>query len=159
MKNISYSIIAFLTLLLFTNCKKEEITSEVQFLTNSYFGDCFFYSASESDEIVLRNQDEYESYFAVLRQSSHNKDCSEAVPTAIDFDTYTLIGHRTSGGGCSVEYDRKVEQKGNKEVIYHITATYSGLCMMLISDMNWALIPKIKKRTDVIFEVEELPQN
>ncbi len=154
MKNISYSIIAFLSLLLFTNCKKDEITSEVQFLTNSYFGDCFFYSASESDEIVLRNQDEYESYFAALRQSSHNKDCSEAVPTAIDFDKYTLIGHRTSGGGCSVEYDRKVEQKGNKEVIYYITATYSGLCMMLISDMNWALIPKIKKRTDVIFEVE-----
>ena len=159
MRNISYTILTFLLVLLFTNCKKEEITSDVQFLTNSYFGDCFFYLASESDEIVLRNQDEYESYFAALRQSSHNKDCSEAMPTAIDFDRYTLIGHRTSGGGCSVEYYRKLERKGNKEVTYHITATYSGLCMMLISDMNWALIPKIKNRTDVIFEVEEVHQN
>ncbi|MFT4875741.1 MAG: hypothetical protein ACI9AU_000122 [Bacteroidia bacterium] len=159
MKNISYLTLAFFTLLLFTECKKEEITDDVQFLTNSYFGDCFFYSASKSDEIVLRDQEEYESYFAALRQSSSNKDCSEAVPTAIDFDKYTLIGHRTSGGGCSVEYDRTLEQKGNKEVTYHITATYSGLCMMLISDMNWALIPKIKNRTDVIFEVEEVHQN
>jgi hypothetical protein len=159
MKNISYFTLAFCSLLLFTECKKEEITSDVQFLTNSYFGDCFFYSASESDEIVLRDQEEYESYFAALRQSSSNKDCSEAVPTAIDFDKYTLIGHRTSGGGCSVEYDRKVEQKGNKEVTYHITATYSGLCMMLISDMNWALIPKIKDRTDVVFDVKEIHQN
>ena len=159
MKNISYFTLAFCSLLLFTECKKEEITSDVQFLTNSYFGDCFFYSASESDEIVLRDQEEYESYFAALRQSSSNKDCSEAVPTAIDFDKYTLIGHRTSGGGCSVEYDRKVEQKGNKEVTYHITATYSGLCMMLISSMNWALIPKIKDRTDVVFDVKEIHQN
>ena len=159
MKNISYFTLAFCLLLLCTQCKKEEITSDVQFLSNSYFGDCFFYSASESDEIVLRDQEEYESYFAALRQSSSNKDCSEAVPTAIDFDKYTLIGHRTSGGGCSVEYDRKVEQKGNKEVTYHITATYSGLCMMLISDMNWALIPKIKDRTDVVFDVKEIHQN
>jgi hypothetical protein len=159
MKNISYLTLAFFTLLLFTECKKEEITDDVQFLTNSYFGDCFFYSASESDEIVLRDQEEYESYFAALRQSSSNKDCSEAVPTAIDFDKYTLIGQWTSGGGCSVEYDRTLEQKGNKEVTYHITVTYSGLCKMLISDMNWALIPKIKNRTDVIFEVEEMHQN
>jgi len=159
MKNISYFTLAFCSLLLFTQCKKEEITSDVQFLTNTYFGDCFFYSASESDEIVLRDQEEYESYFAALRQSSSNKDCSEAMPTAIDFDKYTLIGHSTSGGGCSVEYDRKVEQKGNKEVTYHITATYSGLCKMLISNMNWALIPKIKDRTDVIFDVEEVHQN
>jgi hypothetical protein len=159
MKNISYLTLAFFTLLLFTECKKEEITDDVQFLTNSYFGDCFLYSASESDEIVLRDQEEYESYFAALRQSSSNKDCSEAVPTAIDFDKYTLIGQWTSGGGCSVEYDRTLEQKGNKEVTYHITITYSGLCKMLISDMNWALIPKIKNRTDVIFEVEEMHQN
>jgi hypothetical protein len=159
MKNISYLTLAFFTLLLFTECKKEEITDEVQFLTNSYFGDCFVYSASESDEIVLRDQEEYESYFAALRQSSYNMDCSEAVPTAIDFDKYTLIGHWTSDAGCSVEYDRTLEQKGNKEVTYHITVTYSGLCMKLISDMNWALIPKIKNRTDVIFEVEEMHQN
>ena len=159
MKNISYITLVFFTLLLFTECKKEEITSDVQFLTNSYFGDCFFYSASESDEIVLRDQEEYASYFETLRQSSYNNDCSEAVPTAIDFDKYTLVGQRTSGGGCSVEYERTLEKKGNKEVTYHITAIYSGLCMMLISDMNWALIPKIKNRTDVIFEVEEIQQN
>ena len=100
MKNISYLTLAFFTLLLFTECKKEEITDDVQFLTNSYFGDCFFYSASKSDEIVLRDQEEYESYFAALRQSSYNMDCSEAMPTAIDFDKYTLIGHWTSDAGC-----------------------------------------------------------
>lgn len=159
MKNISYFTLAFCFLLLCTRCKKEEITSDVQFLTNSYFGDCFSYPSSNDKNVVIRDKESYESYFAALRQSSSNRDCSEAMPSAIDFDKYTLIGHRTSSSGCSVEYDRTLEQKGNKEVTYHITVTYSGLCMMLISSMNWALIPKIKDRTNVIFDVEEIHQN
>ena len=151
---------AFVCLCLFsltlTSCSKEDITTDVQFLEASYFGNCFYYSGENPKSIVIRDQDTYENYFAGLRQSAVNKDCSNALPTPKDFDKYTLIGHWTRGGGCSVEYDRKLEQKGNKEVSYHITVTYSGLCMMLISDMNWALIPKIKNRTDVIFNIEEV---
>ena len=158
MKNISYLTLAFFTLLLFTECKQEEITSDVQFLSHSYFGsNCFTYSWDESDEIVLRDKEEYEAYFRKLLRSSN--DCSNVAATEINFDKYTLIGHWTSSSGCDVDYERKIEQKGNKEVTYHITVTYSGLCMKLIADMSWTLSPKIKNRTDVIFEVEEMHQN
>ena len=139
-----------------TSCSKEDITTDVQFLEASYFGNCFYYSGENPKSIVIRDQDTYENYFAGLRQSAVNKDCSNALPTPIDFDKYTLIGHWTSGGGCTVSYDRNVIQQGNKEVIYSVSTVYSGGCAMYIFNMNWALIPKIKNRTDVVFNIEEV---
>jgi len=126
----------------------------VQFLEASYFGNCFYYSGENPKSIVIRDQDTYENYFA--RKSAVNKDCSNALLTPIDFDKYTLIGHWTGGGGCTVSYDRNVIQQGNKEVIYSVSAVYSGFCEMYIFNMNWALIPKLKNRTDVVFNIEEV---
>jgi len=149
---------AFVCICLFsltlTSCSKEDITTDVQFLEASYFGNCFYYSGENPKSIVIRDQDTYENYFA--RKSAVNKDCSNALLTPIDFDKYTLIGHWTGGGGCTVSYDRNVIQQGNKEVIYSVSAVYSGFCEMYIFNMNWALIPKLKNRTDVVFNIEEV---
>lgn len=60
--------------------------------------------------------------------------------------------------GCSTTYDRRVEQRGNQETIYHIAITETGGCLPMRTTMNWALIPKIKKRTDVTFNVATIRQ-
>jgi len=152
---LNAAIMSLFILTLFGSCQKEEIISNVQYVDAMYFGECFLMRADNQEHIVIRNQGEYESYFNQKRLNGFSKDCSSANPTAIDFDKYTLIGTKTSGG-CISEYEREITQIGNKELIYNINVKYSGLCEMLITSMNWALVPKIKKRTEVIFVVNEI---
>jgi len=142
----------------FSSCTKEEITEDAQFVEASYFGSCFYGISDEKEHIVIRTEEEYKAYFEKKRIAPSNVDCSEAKLPEIDFSKYSLIGTWTSGG-CQVDYDRKVEKKGNNELIYNIKATYSGYCMMLVFSMNWAIVPKIKKRTEVIFDVEQINTN
>ncbi len=154
-KNIAFAF--FFGLLILNGCKKEDITSDVQFLDHSYFGNCFLTMAGDKDEIVIRSKEEYHQVFDTKRRSSSNVDCSHAIPTSINFDKYSLIGTYTSGGGCNAEYERSIITE-HGEIRYQIDVSYSGGCKMLIGNMNWALVPKIKKRTDVVFDVNQVNQ-
>ncbi|MFY0644225.1 MAG: hypothetical protein JXR19_07145 [Bacteroidia bacterium] len=144
-----------LLVVLITNCQKEVIEPEVQYIESTYFGDCFLSHVQEQEHIVIRTQAEYEDYFDTKRFRGGNIDCSKAEPTDIDFNSFTLIGTETYGGGCRVEYSRNIKQEGNKTLTYYIHARYEGGCMMLIHNMHWVLVPKLKKKTEVVFEITE----
>ncbi|MEY2925123.1 MAG: hypothetical protein RLZZ337_1673 [Bacteroidota bacterium] len=141
-----------------SSCSKEEITQDVQFVEASYFGSCFYGINDKKEHIVIRSEEEYIAYFEKKRIAPNNVDCSDAKLPKIDFSKYSLIGTWTSGG-CQADYDRQIEKRGNNELIYNIKATYSGYCMMLVFSMNWAIVPKIKNRTNVTFNVEEINTN
>ncbi len=137
----------------FSSCTKEEITEDVQFLESDFFGNCFQISR-DHEEVVIRTQKEYETLFIANKWNAGS--CENYDFPSINFKKYTLIGVYTTGTGCTTTYERKVEQKGNQEVTYNVLVISSGGCLPLRMDMNWALIPKIKKRTDVTFYVEAI---
>lgn len=132
-----------------TACSPENITPNVTFLEHSFWGNCMQISRDDTT-IVIRSADEYEEFFEARRNTFN--DCSKAQPPHIDFEKHTLIGTLTESSGCSREYDRVVIQKGNQKVTYTVRVYESGGCKPLALDMNWAMIPKIKKRTDVLFD-------
>lgn len=160
MKLTLFSIV--ITLLLIGCQKTEDITPDVQFLKtgfNGFFGECFGGIFSLSNEaIVIRNQEEYKEVFEKNKNTFQPEKCENVSLPSIDFQKHTLIGKITMNTGCSTTYDRRVEQRGNQETIYHITITETGGCQPSRTTMNWALIPKIKKRTDVTFNVATIRQ-
>ena len=147
----------FLIFTIFSSCREEISTPNSKFVENTYFGNCFLGFTEDRDEIVIHTEKEYSDYMDKIRVSGLGSDCEDAVPTDIDFSEHSLIGTFTSGD-CSATYDRTLEQEG-KEVTYKIKVEYSGYCEMLVSSMNWALIPKLRKKDEVIFEVEEVDMN
>ncbi|MGB0850012.1 MAG: hypothetical protein ACPGTP_02090, partial [Bacteroidia bacterium] len=154
MKNM---LLCFIVVLMFSSCKKESTTTDAVYIENTYFGDCFLMIPEVHDEIVICSEKEYLDYMDQKRVTGLGSDCEDAIPTDIDFKTHSLIGTFTSGG-CSAKYDRSIHQDGN-EITYNISVEYSGFCAMLVYSMNWALIPKLKNKEEVIFEVEEVSLN
>ena len=154
MKNI---ILFFVLILAVSSCKNENVTPDTQFVENTFFGNCFLNIPEDHDEIVICNEKEYLDHMEKRRVTGLGSDCEDAVPTDIDFKEHSLIGTFTSGG-CSATYDRNIDQNGD-EITYKIRVEYSGFCLMLVSSMNWALIPKLRNRDEVIFEVEEINLN
>jgi len=150
-------LISLFAIISFSGCKKsEDITSNAIFLKtgwNGFFGPCFnsFYDS----EVVIRSQKEYELFFENNRRTELPPGhCEGTPPPEIDFNKYTLIGKGTYATGCGQEFNRTLIQKGNKTLRYHIVVISKGGCLPLRHEMNWALVPKIKNRTEVIFEVE-----
>jgi len=157
MKNI---IIVLLTLMLFISCDKNEdlvdITSQCKFY-DDILNPCFYaIHNSDYDEIVFRNNEAYQEFQDSIRGTIAYMNCETAKLSSIDFKKYTLIGKKTSGGGCSVNYQRKIfDDKVNKIIKYKISAIYSGYCAMLISSWNWAFIPKLSDDYMVEFQITE----
>ena len=150
-------ILLLLFLLLFSRCEKfEDLAEQVEFLDGMYFGICFVGTPSGlSKEEIIRDYESYQNYFNQKRIHPYNSDCDTAELPNIDFDKYSLIGKYTEGGGCDVVYDREViENKLKNKIIYKISVEYIEGCLMLITNMNWALIPKLKRNYDVEFIVE-----
>jgi len=145
-------------MLIMTACKKDDtfpvqdITDQVQFLGSGYFGLCFSgFPADSDEEVIIRDQEAYAEYF----DKRSDSDCDTAALPQIDFSNFTLIGKYTQGGGCDVSYDRKItDNEIELKIIYTIKPEYGGQCYMLITNMNWALIPKLKKNYEVEFIVE-----
>lgn len=151
------SICLILLIIVFSSCEKyEDLTEQIEFIESSYFGTCFSGTPSGIDtEVIIRDNKSYQEYFNQKRISPYNLDCDTAGLPNINFDKHSLIGKYTEGGGCEVSYDREIlDNKWKNKIIYTITAEYSGDCYMLITNMNWALIPKLKNKYEVEFIVE-----
>ena len=55
----------------------------------------------------------------------------------INFEKYSLIGKYTEGGGCDVNYNREIiDHKIENKIVYSIDVEYTGICTMLITNMN-----------------------
>ena len=151
--------IIFIFLFALSGCEKyEDLSDLVEFYESSYFGACFSGMPSGIDtEVNITNNESYLEYFNKKRIHPVNLNCDTAKLPEIDFNKYSLIGKYTEGGGCDVSYDREIiNNKRKNKIVYTINVEYTGLCDMLITNMNWALIPKLKKNYDVEFIVEEV---
>ena len=141
--------------IIFFSCDKDgeiiDITNDCEFYDN-ILSTCFYgTSGSEYDEIVFNDNDSYQEFGDIVRIYPANLDCDTAQLRIIDFNNYTLLSKRTSGGGCSATYHRKVlKDTEHKKIIYEIEVIYEGTCMMLIGSRNWAIVPKIPD--DYIFD-------
>ncbi len=149
--------ISFLICIL--SCNKNEtidITDQCVF-PNFFTNQCFWGSPGrEYDEIVFVSNEEFNLFANAIRIYLLNLNCDTAVIPNIDFDTFSLLGKYTSGGGCEVEYVRKVYNNINdKTIIYEIDVEYIGGCAMLITNRNWVLIPKLSNNYIVEFVVHE----
>lgn len=151
------AVISVLLLLGLSSCEDNMTPdNEVEYLEAGFMGMCFwgFYDKGY-EEVVLTDMGSYLAFGDSVRVYIDNLDCSAATLPDIDFNKYFLVGKFTSGGGCSVEYDRQVTaDEENNKLIYKIDADYTGLCSMLIVDMNWVLIPKKYCNYTIEFQVE-----
>jgi len=150
-----------LILILIVSCDQDEkltdITMHCEFheylLTPCFYGIHNF----SRDEIVIRNNAAYLKFQDSIRIEIYEMNCEDEQLPSIDFERYTLIGKKTFGGGCSVQYRRKIfDDKANNLIRYKISARYSGDCAMGLVSWNWALIPSIPDYYMVVFEVREL---
>ena len=142
------------------SCEKQDeilidITNQCSFQEN-ILSPCFFgIDNSGYDEIVIKNNEEYRSFEDSLRINPANLDCDSAGLAPIDFVNYSLIGIRTTGGGCYAEYERHVFQNNrNNTVVYRIQTDYFGTCEKLIVNWNWAYIPKLPDNYLVEFQLD-----
>lgn len=150
-------------LVLFTACEDkdpEDVTSQVEFEVN-ILSVCFSgFKGSEYKELVIREEAAYQEFGEEIRIDLQNADCDTASLLPIDFSQSTLIGVHTGGGGCKADYQRTVIwDEAGEQVIYQVSAVYSGPCRMAFSHFNWALIPALPKNYTVKFDVSETNAN
>jgi hypothetical protein len=141
----------------FISCEKyEELTGKAEFLEPGYFGICFTgIPAGLDNEVIITDNESYLEYFNQKRIHPVNLDCDTAKLPGINFNKYSLIGKYTQGGGCDVNYHREIiDNKSKNKIVYTIKAEYTGNCSVLIFNMNWALIPRLKENYNVEFIVE-----
>ena len=80
--------------------------------------------------------------------------CTDIVPS-FNYDKTTLLGYYLEGGGCEVNFKRKVVKKGNTYTVY-IKSEESGSCDMLAYSMNWLALPKLKPEDKVVVKTGRL---
>jgi len=127
--------------------------SEVQYLESGFMGPCYwnFYDR----EIIIKDEQSYLEFGDTIRLEIYNLDCPAIPLPELDFDNYFLAGKFTHGGGCSVTYEREIiADDENQKLIYKIDADYTGFCKMLITNMNWVLIPRTYSEYSIEFRVE-----
>ena len=155
-------------LIILQGCKKENATisiitlesmntshSEVLnavFLDN--FWNCFPSSNfSSNTEFVFQTQASLEQFQQSTSLTASFCD-STSIP-GINFDNYDLIGILTYGI-CRLSAERQVlADRSTRHYIYNIIIHTDQLhtCKMLVSTMNWALVPKMPAGYTVQFNV------
>jgi hypothetical protein len=159
MKTNQYCLLIAIAFLAFAfpSCEKQDgPIVEVEFLDASFFGTCFSgVHKKEYKEVIILDNQAYQDFGDSIRVHFVDKDCSTAKLPNIDFTKYFLLGRYTEGGGCSVKYDRQViDNKDKRTLLYKIKVDYSGNCLKLIFNMNWALIPKTYSDYTIKFQVD-----
>lgn len=156
MKKLFFCLISISFLLI--ACEKENVTDITDrcLFHDDLLGTCFYgISSYANEEIIIKDNEAYQVFEDSIRIHPLNTNCDTASLTPIDFNVFTLLAKKTSGGGCSVIYDRKVlKDSENKKIIYKIKVQYEGPCDMLISSWNWVYIPKLEEGYSVEFQVE-----
>jgi len=103
---------------------------------------------------VIRNLEEYTE---VIKINPAFPNCNGYHPPVIDFDKNTLIGVRTSTGGCSaprIEY-LLFNDSISPNYKFQLITTKNGICRLNFPVMVWCLIPKIDNSIKLLFEVIE----
>lgn len=110
------------------------------------------YEEVREKNFIINSQSEYED---LLKYKSFDSQCENFVLPSIDFSNKTLLGKYASGGGCKVEFLKKVyKDEKNKKIIFIIDIVEEGPCDMLEFNNNWILIPKIPSDYSVDFQAK-----
>jgi hypothetical protein len=113
----------------------------------SFGNSCLSYLVDQY--FVIDNQSELDSLYLC-------DGCAESDPyPSIDFSEYTLLGVYASGGGCDIQFIRRVEERPDAgKYTYTIEVRECGMCDMLRYSMNWVLVPKLPDGWMVEFSIE-----
>jgi hypothetical protein len=145
--------------LILTSCGNDDyidITDQCTFI-NIFSPSCFVEpSGEDNNEYIFKDSSNYLSFIDTNRLNSSSINCDTASALTIDFENYVLLGKYAEGGGCSVNFKKRIYRDIiNQEIIYKIDVKASGWCDMLVYSNNWVLIPKSLFYEDVIFSVDE----
>jgi len=149
--------ISFMLMFCLTSCEDQMTADdEFEYLESGFMGMCFWGLYNNGyQEVIIKDEQSYQNFGDSVRIEIYNLDCSTATLPNIDFNKYFLIGKPTDGGGCSATYDRQIiVNEEDKNLIYKIDVDYSGFCAMLITNMNWVLIPYKYFDYSIEFQVE-----
>lgn len=143
--------VALVTILV-AGCIQQFNQNEIQFTDMNEELTCISPSDLRDSEFIINSDEKYQ---ALLDYKSPSSRCENFELPPIDFTQNTLLGKYAQGGGCSIDFVRKVyKDDSNKKIIYSIKVVEEGLCEMLGMSMNWILIPKVPFDYSVEFEVK-----
>lgn len=138
--------------ILLLSCDKEDTRT---LLASEHFelDECFSTLSLNGSEVVISDAESYLEFQDSIRRHI-NAYCDTIFLPEINFDESFFLGKYTATSGCDARYSRLVyynEDSGNYE--YEIQVTSEGLCEMLISSFNCAIVPKQSGNEEVIFRV------
>lgn len=109
-------------------------------------------SQIEVGNYIIRNKIEYSDLIKVKQSLPA---CSNYELPAIDFDTNTLIGIKTSVGGCGTPQVEHYVIKKNESGVYSLVLSIkeNGGCENVFRLTLWCLIPKIEQNVKVDFRI------
>lgn len=133
-----------------------EITDQCVFI-NLFSNSCFQEPpGGEYDEFIFKDNATFLSFTDSMRLNPASMNCDTATAPSIDFENYVLLGKYASGGGCNVDFRRRIYRDiTDQNIIYQIDVKTSGWCDMLGYSNNWVLLPKSLYYEDVVFIVNE----
>lgn len=158
-------LIVLITFFLLNGCEKNEGIYEIQdviYLENKeLFNSITCFSVSNinlSEGFVIADNKEYQELTDSMRINpiNPNVNCDTASLVYINFSEYSLIGIMTTYGTCDT-IKRKVLFDDSNNYIYNVDIKeYTGSCnLMLVMNLNLALIPKIPDNHIVEFEINK----
>jgi len=101
-------------------------------------------------EYVINDDSTYQSLLSLKLSVDF---CANYSLPNIDFTQRTVLGKYRDGGGCKIEFIRKVCKNESKKIIKYVTKVKEeGGCDMLGYSMNWIVVPKIPKGYNIVFE-------
>jgi hypothetical protein len=139
-----FSFLAFFLFLFpgFDNGQPVDFTDKCVFPNNRFWPRCHWDLLQSDNDFVFRDEKSFEAFGRKV--SNGTGACGEASLPYVDFSKYTLLAKYSSGGGCRVDYSRKVVfDSVQKKVVYYIDIEYEGYCEQLAFGGNFVLVPKI----------------
>jgi len=144
-------ILVLITLLIISCAKNDE---RVQ-LTASYFelNECFSTMSLRGAEVVITDQNSYQEFQDSIQRHFYDYCDTVSLPE-INFEESMFLGVYTQTSGCSTQYLRSVYySEENNTYDYEVSVIQEGLCEMLITSFNCAIIPKQSDSEVVNFKV------
>ncbi|MBI2665887.1 hypothetical protein HYX12_04665 [Candidatus Woesearchaeota archaeon] len=122
--------------------------NEIQFIDVNEKLTCVDPFDLRDKEFIINSNEDYQK---LSDYKSSSPKCEDFELSSIDFSQYTLLGKYAQGGGCSIDFLKKVYKDDlNKKITYSIKIVEEGSCEKMGANMNWILIPKVP--SDYTFE-------
>lgn len=139
-------------ILLTAGCVQQFAKDDIQFTDMNEQLTCIGPFDLRDSEFLVNSEQEYQ---ALLDYKSPSPRCEDFQLPSIDFSQNTLLGKYAQGGGCSIDFIRKIyKDESNKKITFSIKVDEKGSCEKLGMSMNWVLIPKFSSDYNLEFEVK-----